>query len=87
MTDLSDDLLDGPVGPEKALPDPILPRGWRNVACLRCGEVGKVHVYLREVTVFECGECESDWTAREAREALTAWARVLEWVASAPVLD
>jgi hypothetical protein len=87
MTDLSDDLLDGPVGPEKALPNLDRPRGFSGAACLRCGEEGGVFVELDLVTTFHCSGCEGHWTGEEVREALEAWARVLEWVATAPVLD
>jgi hypothetical protein len=86
MTDLSDDLLDGPVGPAKALPDVRRPRGFEGVSCLLCGAEGTVSVHLDQVTTFHCSECSDSWDAEGVREAIAAWTSVLRWVALAPTL-
>lgn len=87
MTDLSDDQLDGPVGPEKALPAVWRPRGFEGVSCLLCGAEGSVSVNLDRVTTFRCSECSDEWDAEGVREAIAAWTRVLRWVSLAPTLD
>lgn len=61
-------------------------RGFQ-VCCLECGDKS-IRVYLDDVAgVFQCGDCEAEFSAREIRERIASWEAVLIWVESAPVIE
>ena len=58
-----------------------------DVACIRCGETGCIRLDLSDVEQFACGSCDSEFTADDIREHVKAWAKVLAWIDTAPVID
>jgi hypothetical protein len=63
---------------------PAVKRGF-DVRCLSCGEPS-VRVYLSDTELFQCGDCDAEFTLKEVRERLAGWAAVLAWVEKAPSL-
>lgn len=56
------------------------------VHCLECGETECVRVYLDDVTgMFQCNNCDAEYTPADVRERLAGWEAVLAWVETAPV--
>ena len=62
-------------------------RGFK-VCCLACGEQGGVRIYLDDMAgLFQCNECEAEFTPEEIRERIAGWEAVLAWVESAPAIE
>jgi hypothetical protein len=61
-------------------------RGFKGVACIRCGSRDGVTVRLDDTSKFSCGECSEDFTADDVLNAIEKWQAVLAWVEMAPTL-
>jgi hypothetical protein len=63
---------------------PEVQRGFQNVPCLKCMEVGTVSIDLCDLETCRCSACCDEFTTDEVRTTLAVWARVLDWIDLAP---
>ena len=55
------------------------------LSCLKCGEKDRMQLHFAE-DVFYCSSCEETLDIDWINKALTMWAKVIEWVNTAPRL-
>lgn len=61
-------------------------RGFQGIKCLACGEE-TIRVYVDDVMLFQCSDCEAELNAAEIAERIAGWERLLAWTALAPILE
>lgn len=62
-----------------------------NVPCPKCGETGKVQIFLDDVTSpsgehFSCDGCGQEWSGEDIRSLVGVWSAALAWLDTAPPL-
>jgi hypothetical protein len=62
-------------------------RGFGQLPCPKCGADATVSVYLDELAVFHCCDCDEDVTREEIEDVIRRWQRVLSWLDTAPLME
>jgi hypothetical protein len=62
-------------------------RGFPDLKCILCGESGGVRLCLEDLDVFQCSNCDGEFTAADVEAHVHLWSDVLLWVAQAPVIN
>lgn len=61
-------------------------RGFPGLCCLNCGEEDSIRINAADMLAV-CPECDAEFTADDIREKMAAWARLADWLDSAPVVE
>lgn len=60
-------------------------RGFGQLHCFNCGDETAMRLFLDDVTMFTCPECDGEFTIDDVKAHLAQWGKVLAWIDMAPL--
>jgi transcription elongation factor Elf1 len=54
------------------------------VTCYHCGNESSIRIQAEDVRLLYCTECDSEFSAEDARLVAETWLSLLDWLDSAP---
>lgn len=62
-------------------------RGFGPLPCPRCGQDAVINLSLDDLQVFNCNECNEEFSREELETLITKWCQVFAWLDLAPARD